>query len=244
MLNRRSGSIPMLARGFSLIELMISVVIGMIVAAGAVSLIVAIDASNSQMIKSTRLTQELRALAAVVADDIKRTRRLDDPIAKVGQGTANLCLTTLPAQPCYPITPTTGNSASCVTYGYTGTTASRSIYNYKSIRLVTTGGVGSVVMDQLALDPDPAVNAAGTALPADADITSCPIVGADASIQLTSDQIDVTDLTFTTVSSTEIDLSVKARLVASEQDALAKSTGGVIERTFVQPIYLRPDPVN
>src|ERR1700746_1214039 len=80
-----------LSRGFSLIELMISVTIGLIVMAGAVSLIVSIDQSNSESIQSTRLTQELRALAGVIADDLKRTKRLYDPIADVAQGSTANC---------------------------------------------------------------------------------------------------------------------------------------------------------
>ena len=40
------GSTRMQVRGFSLIEMMIAIVIGMVVIAGAISLIVAIDKAN------------------------------------------------------------------------------------------------------------------------------------------------------------------------------------------------------
>ncbi len=73
-------------RGFSLIEMMVSIFIGMLVALGAVSLVVAIDGANSETIQAARIDQEMRALASVIADEIKRARRLHDPISNVGQG--------------------------------------------------------------------------------------------------------------------------------------------------------------
>ena len=67
------------ARGFSLVELMVAMVLGLIVVAAVVNLVMSIIRSNNQTIQSTRLTQELRATAAVVAADIKRARSVDDP---------------------------------------------------------------------------------------------------------------------------------------------------------------------
>lgn len=251
------------ARGFSLIELMISVLIGMIVVAGAVSLIVAIDRSNSETIQSTRLTQELRSLAAVIADDVKRTRRIDDPIAMVGQGTTKACATTpvTPAQPCYQIT-TTAKVASvptCLTYGYSGTTSSRTLYNYRSARLATTGGVGAVLLDEYTFDPDPAVNAAGTALPTTAVATACPITGSTA-YTVSSSQVNITSLCFssstdtgscyfdtatsscklntTAPASNEIDMCIAGKLLAG--DTYTKT----ITRAFVQPIFIRSSSPN
>ena len=105
MLNQINYSNRRSVRGFSLIELMISVTIGLIVAAGAVKLIVAIDQANSETIQSTRLTQEVRGLANLIAADLKRVQRVSDPIAEVGQGTNANCLSAAsqvtPAQPCY-----------------------------------------------------------------------------------------------------------------------------------------------
>ena len=91
MLNRRnqSRSQNSRAQGFSLIELMISVVIGLIVVGGAITLMVAINQANSETIQANRIHQELRALASVISDEIKRARRSHDPIYYVGRGTQN-----------------------------------------------------------------------------------------------------------------------------------------------------------
>jgi prepilin-type N-terminal cleavage/methylation domain-containing protein len=230
------------ARGFSLIEMMVSIVIGLIVAAGAISLIFAINQSNVETIDSTRLTQELRTLATVIADDVKRTRRIDDPIGMIGQGAVNACAAApvTPAQPCYPITPSAVSATppSCITYGYTGTIASASVFNYHSIRLATTGGVGRVLLSQLSFDPgpDPAGVGKGVALPTTAVITHCDATGGitgGTETQISSSQINITALTFTYVNPGEIDLSLTGKLLAS--DTYSKT----ISRTFSQPIFIR-----
>lgn len=252
-------TMPGSSRGFSLIEMMISVTIGLIVAAGAVTLIVAIDRSNTETIQATRLTQELRALSGVIADDVKRTRRIDDPIAKVAQGVTKACPTAtapvLPSEPCYPMTTTTKVSGvpTCITYGYTGTTGSRTLFNYRSVRL----NGNNVEMKQSTFDPDPTVNAAGTALPTTATATACPItVAGGTTYTLNSpNEVKITSLCFssstdtgtcyfdsttntcklnTTVpSGAEVDMCVAGQLQAG--DTYTKT----ITRAFVQPIFVR-----
>lgn len=71
--------------GFTLIELLISVAIALIVTGSAIALMVSIMQANGQNIASTRLTQELRAVAEVVARDIKRARYMEDGIGFVGE---------------------------------------------------------------------------------------------------------------------------------------------------------------
>jgi Tfp pilus assembly protein PilW len=151
--------------------MMVSIVIGMIVALGAVSLIVAIDRSNSETIQSTRLNQELRSIAAVISNDLKRARRIDDPIAKVGQGT-NACATTA-SEPCFGIGPTPTADPACITYGYSGTSGSTNTKNYRAIRrAVDASGIGSIV------------------LAADTSAVDCTSAGT----QLNSAQVDITGL--------------------------------------------------
>jgi Tfp pilus assembly protein PilW len=239
---------------------MISMVIGLIVVAGAVSLIVAIDQSNSEAIQSTRLTQELRTLAAVIADDVKRTRRVDDPVAMVGQGTAKTCATSpiVPAQPCYPIytVTVTANSStvpSCLTYGYTGTVSSQSVFNYRAVKLVNN----NLVMYALTFDPnDGSVTPGTTALPT---ITpaNCPAVAGTTSYQLNSTQVGITSFCVSrstdgsrcyfdggtcklnstvaadTPGANEIDICIAGKL--NDGDAYMRS----IKRGFVQPVFVR-----
>ena len=251
---------------------MISVTIGLIVAAGAVKLIVAIDQANSETIQSTRLTQEVRGLANLIAADLKRVQRLSDPIAEVGQGTNANCLSAAsqvtPAQPCYTFStdPAGATATQCVTYGYTGTTGtaitSSSVYNYRSVRrAVAANGVGSVVLDQLAIDP----STTGTALPSTASggaAVTCPITGS-TTYTLSSSEVDVTSLCFssavdlktcyynsatglcqlntavvTVPAANEIDICVTAKLLAG--DTYAKT----ITRAFIQPVYIRSLSVN
>lgn len=136
MLNRIPPSLRN-QRGVSLIELMIALVAGLVVTGAAVALILAIMKSNSETIKGTRLTQELRATADVVAKDLRRARSVRDPIG-------NIDVTTKVNQ-CNAITLTTSSVPpnNCVSYGYDctagGNGAFRSIgwSNFK-VRLVSS----------------------------------------------------------------------------------------------------------
>jgi prepilin-type N-terminal cleavage/methylation domain-containing protein len=245
------------AGGFSLIELMVSMAIGLIVAAGAVTLIVAIDQSNTETIQSTRLTQELRALASVIADDVKRTRRVGDSIAMVGQGTAKTCPTSpvTPNQPCYKIATAAlvSGMPTCLTYGYTGTPGTATVFNYRAVRIAN----GNVYMDQRTFDPN-AVSA-GTALPT-LDTTQCPAVsGTSTAYKLNSDEVTITSLCFSSNLDTgtcyfdsatgacalnttvpvgnEIDVCIAGQLTGG--DTYTKT----LKRAYVQPIYVRSSAI-
>lgn len=211
MLIRNTFGAKHRASGFSLVELMVSVTIGLIVAAGAVSLIVAIDRSNSETIQATRLTQELRSLAGVVADDLKRTLRVYDPIGDVGQGVSVNCPTTgtpkTPLQPCFGVYTHDASGANadtqCVMYGYTGTISGTTVYNYRSIRRVVTNGIGTLVVDQNATIDG---GVSGTNLltsGATGQQATCPIPdsskgasGTTTTYQLSSNEVDITSVCF------------------------------------------------
>jgi len=224
----RNRFAPKSAHGFSLIEMMVATTIGMIVALGAVSVIVAIDKSNSETIQSTRINQELRALASVIGDEIKRSRRLHDPLSWVGQGGAT--------NGTFDFVNTA--TAGCILYGYqdatldTGVTSA--VNNYQAVYLKTTGGVGSVVFANST------------------SAVTCSTVGTT----LSSSQLNITDLKFFCVttdgtnvsdlantaaanttqvqeSCSEIDMSLSAKLVSG--DTFENS----IARTYVQQIFIR-----
>lgn len=72
--------------GFTLIELMVALVVGLVVILAAVSFLVSIAKANSEDIQVTRLTQELRALSEVTSREIRRARYVADPIGLVAQG--------------------------------------------------------------------------------------------------------------------------------------------------------------
>jgi prepilin-type N-terminal cleavage/methylation domain-containing protein len=256
------GPAPKAVGGFSLIELMVSVLIGLIVAAGAVSLIVAIDQANSETIQSTRLTQELRSLASVIADELKRSNRVNDPIAEVGQGLAVDCPATAPktpAQPCYTFSTASGRGASaCVTYGYTGTLSSTTSYNYRSIRRVVAGTIGTIVLDQNA-GIDGAT--AGTTILTAAQAATCPVTGSTA-YTLSSNEVDITSLCFssssdgntcffdTTDSTCKLNTTVTVTPAPNEIDVCITGTlraGDIytktITRAFIQPVYVRSNTI-
>lgn len=74
--------------GFTLIELMIAIVLGLFVVGAAISLAVSLMRTNNETIRATRLTQELRGLADVVTAEARRARSIKDPLANVGVGAA------------------------------------------------------------------------------------------------------------------------------------------------------------
>lgn len=67
-------------RGFTLVELMVALVLGLIVSGAVVVFVVSILKSNRQTILTTRLNQELRATLSVVANDLRRARSVTDPL--------------------------------------------------------------------------------------------------------------------------------------------------------------------
>jgi prepilin-type N-terminal cleavage/methylation domain-containing protein len=224
------------ARGFSLIELMVATVIGMIVAAGAVGLIVAISRSNSETIQATRINQELRALASVISNEIKRGRRLHDPVVAVGQGASTAGTFDLIDTSQQNATP-----GDCILYGYQDTTLSDgvanedAVNNYEAIYLSTVNGVGSIVF------------AKGTSA------VGCTTAGTT----LNSTQINVTGLTFSCVTTNgtsvnssdttstaglretcnEINLTLSAKLISGDTYTTT------ITHTYVQQVFIRSGAV-
>ncbi|MDR7098093.1 prepilin-type N-terminal cleavage/methylation domain-containing protein [Lysobacter niabensis] len=77
------------SRGFSLVELMVAMVLGLIVVGAVIALVLAMMRANTQTLRATRLTQELRATLAVVANDFKRARGVVDPLTEATQVTGN-----------------------------------------------------------------------------------------------------------------------------------------------------------
>lgn len=69
-------------RGFSLVELMVALVVGLVVIGAVLALVVSIMKSNRETLQATRLNQELRATLAVIANDLRRARSVDDPLTE------------------------------------------------------------------------------------------------------------------------------------------------------------------
>lgn len=74
------------SHGFTLVELMVAMALGLIVVAAVLAFIFSLIRSNSATVLDTRLNQEVRATMAVVASEVQRARAIKDPIAAVGRG--------------------------------------------------------------------------------------------------------------------------------------------------------------
>ena len=103
------------AGGFTLIELMVSMVIGLIVIGAVMALVLSMVRSNKETIAATRLTQELRATSALITSELQRAGSSGNPF----DITSTLALGTVNT-----------STAGCIIYNYgnaAGTTVNRAI---------------------------------------------------------------------------------------------------------------------
>jgi prepilin-type N-terminal cleavage/methylation domain-containing protein len=102
--------------GFSLIELMIAIAVGIVVSGAVLAFAMASMKSNGDFVLSTRLTQELRNSLDLATRDLRRAGYDEDALAKIGTNSASkFARMKLDSE----ITPsTTPKTYSCVIYGY------------------------------------------------------------------------------------------------------------------------------
>jgi Tfp pilus assembly protein PilW len=106
LIRRHPRRVP--APGFSLVELMVALVAGLVVVGAVLALVVAIMKSNRQTLQTTRLNQELRATLAVIANDLRRARSVGDPLSIAVAVNGN------------PYKAVSTSTAGCVIYAYDG----------------------------------------------------------------------------------------------------------------------------
>ena len=82
--------------------------LGLIVTGAVLALVVAIIHANRQTLQATRLNQELRATLAVIANDLRRARAVDDPLSIAVAAGGN------------PYRAVSTATDSCVVYAYDG----------------------------------------------------------------------------------------------------------------------------
>lgn len=97
-------------RGFSLIELMIGLVLGLIVVGAVSSFAVATLRASSQNERSSRLTQDLRTAMNLVIRELRRSGYDGAAVARLGTGASLSNFTTMQAPPFGP--------AGCLSYQY------------------------------------------------------------------------------------------------------------------------------
>ncbi|MGH8030412.1 MAG: PilW family protein, partial [Arenimonas sp.] len=91
--------------GFSLIEMMVALVAGMIVVAAVIAFMMSSFSSNADYVRSTRLTQELRNTLDLATRDLQRAGYDDNALLYLGNANTS---------PFAPILV----SGSCVVYAY------------------------------------------------------------------------------------------------------------------------------
>ncbi|GAB3747315.1 PilW family protein [Lysobacter olei] len=98
--------------GFSLVELMVAMVLGLIVVGAVLALVLSMMRANNQTIAATRLTQELRATAALINTDLRRAGGVRDPytVATANNGS--------PSNPFASITIPASPNNNCIRYAY------------------------------------------------------------------------------------------------------------------------------
>lgn len=107
--------------GFTLVEMMVAMALGLIVIASVLAFIFSLIRANSSTVLDTRLNQELRATMAVISAELTRARSIQDPISAVSQaGAIDYDNNGQPGQQVDIDFPkiTVENSGSCVRYAY------------------------------------------------------------------------------------------------------------------------------
>lgn len=188
-INYKKGfSIKKNQSGSFLIELMISLVIGMLLLVAVTSFVVTVLTDTTRALQVTRLNQELRSLTEVISRDIKRSRSVINPVVWIGAGTAatNIYQGFSPAS---GQNGASGATADCAEFSYEWAPAAQ---RFRAISFDENNG-------RVLLDVAP--NDAGT---------SC---GTGAAIS--SENIEITDLVFQTTGN-RVDISITAQIRGAE----------------------------
>jgi Tfp pilus assembly protein PilW len=127
--------------GFSLVELMVAMVLALIVIGAVIALVLSMMRANNQTISATRLTQELRATAALMEADLRRAGGVLDPLTSA---------TAIGGQPDTTLATINTATAGCVIYSYAGAEGG----NFHSLSLQN----GAVFLDAGATAADATCN--------------------------------------------------------------------------------------
>jgi prepilin-type N-terminal cleavage/methylation domain-containing protein len=110
---------PLRQKGFSLVELMVAITAGVLVAGSVVVFAMSSMKSNGDFVQSTRLTQELRNSLDLVSRDLRRAGYNDDALGFLG----NPNTSPFARLRVEDITEADGTHSDCVLYAYDRTAA-------------------------------------------------------------------------------------------------------------------------
>ncbi|MGZ4959179.1 MAG: PilW family protein [Methylomonas sp.] len=116
--------------GFTLIELMISIVIGLIILAAAIGLFVSMTKSDSDNLKSIRLNQELRATMSLIARDLRRAGANRNAAADSSPPAPTNPFSTAGTTRLAILSNSSGKPNACVTYSYDVSTVAGTSENF------------------------------------------------------------------------------------------------------------------
>ena len=77
------------ASGFTLVELMVALVAGLILLGSVLTLVAANMQNNSLTVRDMRVSQESRALATIIANELRRNGYVGDSMRMIGSGTSS-----------------------------------------------------------------------------------------------------------------------------------------------------------
>jgi Tfp pilus assembly protein PilW len=112
-------SSPRAARGFGLVELLVSVVPGLVVSGAAVAFVISSLDSNTEFVRSTRFNQDLRSNMDYVTRELRRAGYDENALRYIALSATNNA--TSPFATIKVVRPVADNS--CVIYAYDGKTA-------------------------------------------------------------------------------------------------------------------------
>jgi prepilin-type N-terminal cleavage/methylation domain-containing protein len=122
-------------RGFTLIELMVSLVLGMVVIGGVMGVFISTYQANAQNIKAIRLNEEMRAVMSMITRDVRRAGARG---FAWNSSTVNWYATNpLSTAVAWAVSNTPAGNNSCLRFAYA---VSASASNYVGYRLVTDNG--------------------------------------------------------------------------------------------------------
>jgi prepilin-type N-terminal cleavage/methylation domain-containing protein len=208
-------------RGFTMIELMIALVVGLVVSGAALALVASIVKSNSETIRAARLTQELRTTTEVIARELRRARSVRDPIADINaSGQDNACNTI------------DTNTTGCIKIGY-----DCSCTDHSSATNCTNSTSGT--FKTIALVGNSVKLLSSTTAPA-----ACPTAG--TGIQISSNSVALTTTTglkFSPVAasdSTDTDYTINLTGTLTYQPTVSNSvTLAAVSRSYTQHVRIR-----
>lgn len=99
--------------GFSLVELMVALVAGMIVAGAVLAFTISSVRSNSEFVTSARLMQELRTISQYLEDELRRAGYDDDAMGYIASSSATAFSKFSPL-----LVDTSDADANCIIYAY------------------------------------------------------------------------------------------------------------------------------